>query len=72
MYVYTAGILIPVCIDYRCTEHELRLINGANEREGRLEICINGQFGTVCDDFWDVNDGRVACRQLGYPNACKY
>ena len=42
-------------------------MGGSSSNEGRVEICINGQWGTVCDDGWSTTDAMVVCRQLGYP-----
>ena len=48
-----------------CTEGEVRLVGGTSNAEGRVEICLRNEWGTVCDQMWDVIDARVACRQLG-------
>ena len=48
-------------------EGEARLAGGPTANEGRLEICLGGMWGSVCDVNWGASEARVACRQLGQP-----
>ena len=41
------------------------MIGGSNDNEGRVEVCVLGQWGTVCDDGWSQQNAKVACNQLG-------
>ena len=54
-----------------CIHNTVQLVGGSSLNEGRVEICHNGVWGTICDDDWDKNDSIVVCRQLGLPTQRK-
>ena len=49
----------------------VRLVGGSGSHEGRVEVCVNQAWGTVCDHFWSNADGNVVCGQLGFLNRGK-
>ncbi len=63
-----AGVL---CNGTTCVEGDIKL-QGGSTIIGRVEICHNNAWGTVCNDFWGSADARVACLQLGLPSSCRY
>ena len=64
--------MLYVCTDMAtntspCNDGDLRLIGGSTPNQGRLEVCINSAWGSVCDSVgvFTRDEAKVACRQLG-------
>ena len=61
--------IVYYLLDGNCSEGALRLAGGNTEYEGRVELCSNGIWGTICDtNSWDSREATVVCKQLGYVN----
>ena len=56
-----------------CSDGDVRLSGSTQNYAGRVELCVERTWTTLCDQTWDFNDAAVICRQLGYSsygNAC--
>ena len=65
-------VCVPLCTYYCAGDGGrviVRLVNGTNNNEGRVEIRVNGSWGTICDPYFTYNDALVVCRMLGFATA---
>ena len=58
--------LAAVTVEPPCTPRAVRLVGGSNQLQGRVEVCYNGRWGTVCEDRFNTTEANVVCRMLGY------
>ena len=63
--------IISVNCSIVCSDGDLWLVNGSVPSEGRVEVCVDGQWGTVCGWRTTPLNAQVACRQLGYGELCE-
>lgn len=66
--------LYMICTVQECERGQIRLVGGATNSTGIVEVCGNGAWGGVCDfyEYWGPENTRVACRQLGFSEDGKY
>ena len=45
----------------------MRLVSGPSYKEGRVEVCVDGRWGTVCGEGWGDTEAGLVCARLGFP-----
>ena len=59
-------IIFKLMIIEACNDGDVRLSGSSQTYAGRVELCVERTWTTLCDQTWDFNDAAVTCRQLGY------
>ena len=49
-----------------CNDTSIRLSGSSFQTSGRVELCVNGIWTSICDEHWDLKDAQVVCRQMGF------
>ena len=65
---FISYMYISTTVTDDCTEGQVRLVTGSNRKEGAVQICVHGYWGTICGSSasWNSRAADVVCNQLGY------
>ena len=64
--MFLIGTGLETTVQEACEDGDIRLTGGSDPLEGRVEVCFNSAWGTVCDHSFSSSDASVVCTQLGY------
>lgn len=59
-------IVAITTLESDCSDGDVRLVGGSGSHEGRVEVCVNRAWGTICDNNWTTEDANIVCSQLGF------
>lgn len=66
LHFLTAVLSLLCCI---FSGFDVRLIGGPHPNQGFAQVLYQGDWHSICNREWDLDDADVICRQLGYPLA---